>query len=72
MIDREVSYVVSVSSELTNALEKTPVKVGDIAGLLSGVVLKLQSLKRKVCKMMQGLYQEMYTAILYKENVWWC
>ena len=48
MIDREVSYVVTATSELTSNLGKTPVKAKEIAVLLDGVVQKLQQLKRKV------------------------
>lgn len=48
MIDREVSYVVTATTELTSNLGKTPVKAREIAVLLDGVVQKLQQLKRKV------------------------
>ena len=48
MIDREVSYVVTATGELTNSLGKNPAKAKDITVMLDGVVQKLQQLKRKV------------------------
>jgi len=47
-IDREVSYVVNVTNELTTTLNKQPVKANEVAGMLDGVVQKIQALKRKV------------------------
>lgn len=48
VIDREVSYVVTATNELTSTLGKHPVKAYEIAGMLDGVVQKIQALKRKV------------------------
>ncbi|XP_031554328.1 E3 ubiquitin-protein transferase MAEA-like isoform X2 [Actinia tenebrosa] len=47
VIDREVSYVVNATNELTSTLGKHPVKANEIAGMLDGVVQKIQALKRK-------------------------
>lgn len=47
-IDREVSYVVNATNELTTTLNKQPVKAKEVAGMLDGVVQKIQALKRKV------------------------
>lgn len=47
-IDREVSYVVTATNELTATLSKQPVKAQEVAGMLDGVVQKIQALKRKV------------------------
>lgn len=52
VIDREVSLVVSATNDLTSSLGSVPVRVGEITGFLDGVVQKLQSLKRKVSKVL--------------------
>ena len=48
ILDREVSHVSSSSADLSEAASHPAATVGEISGMLEGVVQKLSSFKRKV------------------------
>ncbi|EDO31713.1 predicted protein [Nematostella vectensis] len=47
VIDREVSYVVGATNELTSTLSKPAVKTGEVTRMLDDIAQKIQVLKRK-------------------------
>jgi hypothetical protein len=60
--------VVNATNDLTSTLVKQPVKATEIAGMLDGVVQKIQVLKRKVIFMSKlDVFPRGYCMKAYKE-----